>query len=78
MSGTIFTDLSNVLSFAADGRWMGCDYVLALVAATFPAWTLVTLVRGWVCGWGGPAPVRVAVTPRPRRGSDAAVRGGEA
>ena len=41
------SNVSQLTAVAADGRWLGQDYVLALLAATFPAWTLVTLVRGW-------------------------------
>ena len=57
--------VSHLTAFASDGRWMGQDYVLALIAATFPAWTLLTLVRGWFRGEtarcaaiAAPAPVR--------------------
>lgn len=32
---------------AADVRGMGHDYMLSLIAATFPGWALFTLVRGW-------------------------------
>ena len=43
------TECLNLLA-AAEGRWLGYDYVLALFGATFPAWALFTLMRGWVRG----------------------------
>lgn len=49
MVATMLTQLTGVLGASADGRWMGCDYVLALFAGTFPAWSLFTLMREWVC-----------------------------
>ena len=42
------SNVSHLSAVASDGRWLGQDCVLALIAATFPAWTVVTLVRGWV------------------------------
>ena len=42
------SNLSHMTAVAADGRWLGQDYVLALLAATFPAWTLYTLVGAWL------------------------------
>ena len=62
---------TNVLAAGGDGRWMGYDYVMALLAGTFPAWSLFTLVRGWVCGRAVP----VAATP-PRAESYAPGMGG--
>ena len=41
------SSLSQLGAVTSDGRWLGHDYVLALIAATFPAWSLVTIVRGW-------------------------------
>ena len=60
------SSVSHLTAVAADGRWLGQDYVLALFAATFPAWTLYTLVRGW---FRRPAlvPVVVASVPSRRR-----------
>ncbi len=48
MLAQILMTVSNLLAAGPDGRWLGNDYVLSLLAGTFPAWTLFTLVRGWV------------------------------
>jgi hypothetical protein len=42
------------------GGWMGADYALSLCAATFPAWTLFTLLRSWMT----PQPVKADVLAR--------------
>ena len=39
--------LQVFLAAVPEGRWLGQDYGLALLAASFPAWTLITLLRGW-------------------------------
>ena len=48
----------HLLGAAPDGRWLGNDFVWSLLASTFPAWTLFTLVRGWVRGSVAPAYAR--------------------
>lgn len=50
MIATMMMNVSHALAAAPDGRWLGFDYGLALLGATFPAWGLVTLVQGWVRG----------------------------
>ena len=44
------------------GTWLGSDYALTLCAATFPAWSLFTLLRAWVCA--RPATATVSTTER--------------
>ena len=53
------SNLSHVTALAADGRWLGQDYALALLAATFPAWTLYTLVGAWLKAAPATAPAPV-------------------
>ena len=55
ISTLMMTEFPQLLAAGADGRWLGQDYVLALIAATFPAWALFTLVSGWVGGRAGVA-----------------------
>jgi hypothetical protein len=47
MLANALIQLSHLSAAGPDGRWLGQDNVLALLAATFPAWTVITLVRGW-------------------------------